>query len=129
MATWNRNVDPDDAGDYLVVSKTAQNPDPPPLPNHDPRTDTALDITTYTADRGPNGARILYHARGGVSLTGISMKDNSPVPPELDPRGSGNLLTLVDTGAEGTEYRYYVEGTVNNEPKQTEDPKIRNEGD
>ena len=127
MATWNRNVE--DGGDYLIVTNTAQNADPPPLPNHDPRTDTALDITTFQEDRGEAGARINYHARGDVTLTGISMKDNTPVPPEL---GYGpntpRLLILIDTGADGTDYNYYVEGTVDGVSKRTEDPQIHNRG-
>jgi hypothetical protein len=124
MATWNRNVDDD--GDDLVVTNTAQNPNPPPAPGHGPRTDTADDITTFGPDRAGGGARIIYHAGRNVSLTGISMKDGTPVPPELDPQGSGNLLTLVDTGAADTDYSYNVEGEVDGTPK-TADPMIRNQ--
>ena len=126
MATWNRNVD--DEGDYLVVTKTAQNADPPPVPAHDPRTDTALDITTYTADRAPDGAMIIYHPspREGVTLLGITMKDQKPVPPELTWRFDGPLLKLTDKGAAGTDYEYYVWGTVGTVDKRTEDPQIHN---
>ena len=117
MATWNRNVD--DGGEYLIITKTAQNPDPPPPPE---RNDTAIDITTYGADRP---ATINYHAPGNdVTLTGISMKNGDPIPAELSVfvNPAGNLLRLTDSGAAGTDYEYYVEG----DGKRTEDPRIRN---
>lgn len=135
MARWNRWVSYDGT-EFLVVSDSPPRPDPgnpanpPALSNHDPRTDTALVITTYEADRTPNGATINYHAVGDVVLTGISMKDGSGIPAALVPRvlGNGNLLTLTDTGLDGTDYDYYVDGTVNGAAKQTQDPKIRNRG-
>ena len=123
MATWNRKIAQGE--DYLVCTKSAANPEPPPVPGHDPRTDTAIDITTYTADRAGGGAKILYHSTD-VALTGIAMKDGGSLPDGLayTTNPPGTLLTVTDTGATGTDYSYYVEG----DGKKTQDPQIHNVG-
>ena len=126
-ATWNRKIE--DGGDYLTVGESAQNPNPPPAPGHGSREDTANDITTFGPDRGDTGAKILYHAIGGVILTGISMKDGGEIPDGLSAgvNPAGKLLTLTDTGEAGTIYDYYVQGTVDGTAKQSQDPRIRNQ--
>lgn len=135
MATWNRNVKIDAKGEYLVVTKTGNPepqplpPDPEPVPTRDPRTDTALDITTYGADRRGVGAQILYHAGLEVTLTGISMKDGGGIPAELEVslNPAGKLLRLTDKGEDFAVYEYYVEGEVDGTAKRTDDPRIHNQ--
>jgi hypothetical protein len=124
MATWNRNVE---AGDpWLVITKTSQNPDPPPPPE---RIDTGGEIWTFPADRAGGGAKILYHARGDVTLTGITMKSGGTTPDGLSVsvNPAGKLMTLTDTGDAGTVYEYYVVGRANGTDSQTEDPRIHNQ--
>ena len=118
MGTWNRKIE--DGGKYLVVEELAQNDNPP-------RTDTALEITTLTADREEGGAKILYHSTD-VKLTGIRMKDGGEIPDGLEASANppGTLLTVISNGAAGTHYDYYVVGEVDETEKQTEDPKIHN---
>ena len=145
MATWNRDVTVNSSGSHLLVTKTGGgNADPPPLPNHNPRTDTPYNIETFKADRPSGGAKIKYHAKNRkvgkgpgieVLLTGITMKDKKPIPPELTWRLSGGpnaqtgkLLTLTDKGDTGTYYEYYVWGKAAGVDTRTRDPRIRNSG-
>ena len=92
--TWNRDVY--DVGNFLICVIKGSNP---------PRNDTADDITTFTADRAGSGAKIHYHAKGDVKLTGISMKDGGAIPTELEVKNPNpQLLTLIDKGPIRTEW-------------------------
>ncbi len=134
-STWNRNVDYNAGTDFLDVSVTGNNPPPPAAPAGQTRNDTADEITVFSVDRGGGGARILYHAPGNeVELTGIEMKNGDPIPDHLEvfvnPPGTLLRLTVTkdDDDTSDEVWDYYVQGTVDGEAKQTEDPRIRNRG-
>lgn len=119
MSTWNRRVTATADGLHLQVDDVTGNPNPPG------RDDGPNYITIAASDRP---ATINYLA-DGVTLTGIAMKDGSAIPSTLTvttPGNSGNLR-IVDTGAAGTDYSYYVVGDyASNRGIQTEDPQIHN---
>ena len=137
MATWNRKIEiikPRNRKEYLGCRKSQVNANPPPVPGHDPRTDTGPTISTYKKDRGKNGAKIKYHSmRNEVVLTGIRMKRGSrPSALTVNPV-SKTLLELTSKGEEGTDWKYYVQGYYMDEKNkkvelETKDPRIRNRG-
>ena len=124
--TWNRSVSYNSTSGYLEVSITGNNP-------NGNRNDTATSITVKSGDEP---ATILYHASGGVVLTGVLWKDSSgndlpvqdPPPAGITATvgGNGNLLTMDDTGSATASYYYHVVGTVGGTSYQTEDPQIHN---
>lgn len=117
MSTWNRRVSATADGLHLQVDEVTTNPNPPG------RTDTANDITVKGSDRP---AQINYLA-DGVVLTGIAMKDGTPVPTALAVSANGPNLQISDSGDSGTSFSYYVVGNYGgNAGIQTEDPQIHN---
>ena len=136
MATWNRRIDirKKNNQEYLLVTKSTTNAEPPPVADH-PRNDTANSVITYEADRKRNGAQIHYHSLPNeIILTGIKMKSGrKPSALNATVHGNGKLLKVVSTGKDGTDWRYYVTGYYVDEDGnkielQTDDPRIRNRG-
>lgn len=117
MSVWNRRVTATSDGLHLQVDEDTTNPNPPG------RDDPPSSITVKASDRP---AQINYLA-DGPSLTGIQMKDDSPVPEGLQVQTRGPNLIITDTGASGTDYSYYLVGnwSTNNGIK-TADPQIHN---
>jgi hypothetical protein len=128
--TWNRDVNLGSGAcpggtetNHLTISLTGSGANPPDHPN-----DTATDINVSASDRSGGGAKIIYHAKDGVDLTGIEAIDGSDLTGLASSANpSGNLLTLTDTGAKGVTYNYLVVGTYNNATIKTCDPQIHNE--
>lgn len=129
-STWNRDIDlgtgacPDGTEtNHLTVSMPGAGANPSDHPN-----DTATSITVSASDRRGGGAKIIYHAKDGVVLTGIEAIDGSDLTGLASSANpSGNLLTLTDTGDKGVTYNYFVVGTLNGATIKTCDPQIHNE--
>jgi hypothetical protein len=117
MSTWNRRVTATGDGLHLQVDEDTPNPNPAG------RNDGSNYITVQASDRP---ATIRYIG-SGVTLSGIRMKDDSPVPAALTVAIAGQTMTLTDSGAAGTDYSYYLVGSYGaNSGIETEDPQIHN---
>ena len=130
--TWNRNVNINASGSHILI--TAPGPTGPPFPPTPapPNNSTVYRINVHKADRGANGAKIIYHAKGNVKLIGIALKGGSENPgsnlvAKVTNAGKTLTLTVKKGGGKPIDvWRYWVQADVNGIIRQTWDPMIRN---